>query len=47
LLAELRTFVRNTYRTPGADPDLSTFEVLSTPNPSQARALALAQTIQV
>lgn len=47
LLAELGTLMRNICRIPGAGPDSSTFEVLTTPNPSQSRALALAQTIQV
>ena len=46
LLAELSTLVRNTCRTPGADPDAPTFEVLTTPNVKQARALELIDQIQ-
>ncbi len=47
LLAELGTIVRNTCRTPNAGPDAPTFNVLTTPNPKQARVLALVQTIHV
>jgi len=46
LLAELGTLVRNTCRTPSAGADAPSFEILTTANPKQARALALAQTIQ-
>jgi transposase len=47
LLAELATLVRNTCRTPRAGNDAPTFELLTTPNPKQQRALALIQQIQV
>jgi transposase len=47
LLAELGTIVRNTCRTPGAKPDAPTFEVTTTPNPKQQRALDLLQQIQL
>jgi transposase len=43
LLAELATIVRNTCRTPRAGPDAPTFEVLTTPNANQQRALDLLQ----
>ena len=41
LLAELGTIVRNTCRTSQAGPDAPTFEVTTTPNPKQKRALEL------
>ena len=47
LMAELATIVRNTCRTPKAAPDAPTFEVLTTPNPKQLRALELLQQIQL
>ena len=47
LLAELATIVRNTCRTPGAGPDAPTFEVLTTPNAKQQRALELIQQLQL
>jgi transposase len=47
LMAELATIVRNTCRTPKAGPDAPTFEVLTTPNAKQQRALALLQQIRV
>ena len=47
LMAELATIVRNTCRTPHAGPDAPTFEVLTTPNPKQRRALELLQQIQL
>jgi len=47
LLAALATIVRNTCRTPHAEPDAPTFEVLTTPNALQQRALDLLQQIQV
>ena len=47
LLAELATIVRNTCRTPHAGSDAPTFEVLTTPNPKQQRALELIQQIQL
>jgi hypothetical protein len=47
LLAELATIVRNTCRTPRAGNDAPTFEVTTTPNPKQKRALELLQQIQL
>ena len=47
LLAELATIVRNTCPTPGAGPDAPTFEVLTTPNAKQKRALELIQQIRL
>lgn len=47
LLAELATIVRNTCRTPTAGPDALTFEVLTTPNATQRRALELLQQIRL
>ena len=47
LMAELATIVRNTCRTPSAGPDAPTFEVLTTPNPKQQRALELIQQIRL
>jgi len=47
LLGELSTIVRNTCRAPQAGPDAPTFEVLTTPNAKQQRALELLQTIHV
>jgi transposase len=46
LMAEMATVVRNTCRTPSAGPDAPTFEVLTTANAHQQRALALIQAIQ-
>ncbi len=46
LLAELATIVRNTCRTPGARPDAQTFELVTTPNAKQKRALELIQQIR-
>jgi len=45
LMAELATIVRNTCRTPNAGPDAPTFEVLTTLNAKQQRALDLLQQI--
>ena len=45
LLAELATLVRNTCRTPGALEHPPTFELLTTPSPTQRRALALIDQI--
>jgi transposase len=45
LMAELATIVRNTCRTPNADPDAPTFAVLTTPNAKQQRAFELIQQI--
>ncbi len=47
LLAELSTIVRNTCRTPHAGPEAPTFNVVTTPNPKQQRALELLQKIQL
>jgi transposase len=47
LLGELATIVRNTCRTPNAQPDAPTFEVLTIPNATQKRALDLLQQISV
>jgi hypothetical protein len=47
LLAELGPLVRNTCRTPNAEPDAPTFAVLTNPNPTQRRALELVKQIQV
>jgi transposase len=47
LLAELATIVRNTCRTPLAGADAPTFDVLTSPNPKQKRALELIQQIHV
>jgi hypothetical protein len=47
LLAELATIVRNTCRAPHAGPDAPTFEVLTTPNPTQQRAFELLQQIRL
>ncbi len=47
LLAEMATIVRNTCRTPNAGPAAPTFEVITTANPQQKRALDLIQQIQL
>ena len=47
LLAELATIVRNTCRTPNAAPDTPTFEVITTPNAKQQRALNLIEQIRL
>lgn len=47
LLDELATIVRNTCRTPTAGPDAPTFDVLTTPNAKQKRALELIQQIRL
>ena len=47
LMAELATIVRNTCRTPNAGSDAPTFEVTTTAEPRQQRALALVQAIQL
>jgi hypothetical protein len=46
LLAELATIVRNTCRTPHAGPDAPTFELTTTPNEKQKRALNLIEQIR-
>ena len=47
LMAELATIVRNTCRTPNAAPDTPTFEVITTPNAKQQRALNLIEQIRL
>jgi transposase len=47
LLAELATLARNACRTPQAGDNASTFEVTTTPNSKQKRALELIQAIQL
>ena len=47
LMAELATIVRNTCRTPGARDDAPIFEIVTTPNAPQRRALELIQQIQL
>ena len=47
LLGELATIVRNTCRTPSAEPDAPTFDLLTTPSPHQQRALALIEQIRL
>ena len=43
LLAELATIVRNTCSTPGAGDNAPTFDILTTPNAKQKRAIELIQ----
>ena len=47
LLDELATIVRNTCRTPHAGTNAATFDVVTSPNPKQKRALDLIQQINV
>lgn len=47
LLEELATIVRNTCRTPHVGPDTLTYEVLTTPNAKQQRALELIRQIRL
>jgi transposase len=47
LLAELSTIVRNTCRTPSAGPNAPIFQITTTANPKQRRALELLQQIEV
>jgi transposase len=47
LLGELTTIVRNTCRPPGTEAATATFEMITRPNPTQARAAELLQTIAV
>jgi transposase len=47
LLADLATVVRNTCRTPNAGEKAPTFQILTTPNPHQRRALALIENIHL
>jgi len=46
LMAELATIVRNTCRTPGGAVDAPTFEIITTPNQTQQRALELIAQIK-
>jgi transposase len=46
LMAELGTIVRNTCRTPAAGPDAPTFDIVTTPNPTQRHALDLIKQIR-
>jgi len=47
MVNELSGIVRNTCRRHGAEPSEPTFRMITTPNPKQARALALLDTIRV
>jgi len=47
LLQELSTIVRNTCNTRGARADSPTFQMVTTANPTQRRALELLQSIAV
>jgi len=47
LMAELATIVRNTCRTPSAGPDTPTFDLLTTINAKQKRALELIEQIRL
>ncbi len=47
LLEELAGIVRNTCRRPGGEPSEPTFRITTTPNPLQAKALALLDAIRV
>ncbi|MCK7492756.1 MAG: hypothetical protein MZW92_15415 [Comamonadaceae bacterium] len=47
MMAELATIVRNTCRTPQAAPGAPTFEVITSPNAKQQRALELLRLIKV
>ncbi|MCC6193660.1 MAG: IS1634 family transposase [Burkholderiales bacterium] len=47
LMAELSTIVRNTCRTPNAEPEAPTFDITTTPNSKQRRALELIQQIRL
>ena len=46
LMAELGSIVRNTCRTPAAGPQAQTFDVVTTPNPTQRHALDLIKQIR-
>jgi hypothetical protein len=46
-MAELASIVRNTCRAPDAGPDAPSFEVITTPNAKQRRALNLIQQIRL
>jgi hypothetical protein len=45
-MATLATLVRNTCRTPGANDNGTTFELTTTAEPAQKRALALIDSIR-
>ena len=45
LLSELATIVRNTCRVPGTDNTAPTFQLVTTPNVKQKRALELLDTL--
>jgi len=45
LMDELATIVRNTCRVQASQPDSPTFKLITTPSPSQRRALSLLETI--
>ena len=47
LLAELQGIVRNTCRTPGSAADAPTFQIITTPNDKQKRALELIGQIKM
>jgi len=47
LIEELSTIVRNTCRAPGTDRHGATFDLLTTPNAKQQRALELLETIRM
>jgi len=47
LMAEMATIVRNTCRTPSAGPGAPTFDIVTTPNATQRRALDLIQQIRL
>jgi len=47
LMAELATIVRSTCRTPSVGSEAPTFEILTTPNAKQRRALELIQQIRL
>ena len=46
LMAQLQAIVRNTCRTPGSAADAPTFEIITTPNRTQKRALELIDQIK-
>jgi len=46
LMAQLQAMVRNTCRTPGSAADAPTFEIITTPNQTQKRALDLINQIK-
>ena len=47
LMAELSTIVRNTCRAPNGPADAPTFQITTTPNPKQKRALDLINQIKM